>query len=84
MLGALIFSYTGAEPPKDARDWTFERATMRRKLTLKVRPSTHLRRLWISVCYFNRRGDIGPTSQPREIFLVPSNPGPVVSGLLAA
>lgn len=83
VTGALIFSYIGEGPPADIRDYTFERPTMRQRVTIKVQPSAELRRVWIAVCYFNRRGEMGPQSNPKEIFLVPSG-GPSTGALQAA
>jgi hypothetical protein len=63
--GAMIFRFTGEEPPTDAGDWRFHALCSATITDITFDPDTVPgSRVWFSACWFNSRKQIGPMSAP--------------------
>ena len=63
--GAALYSFVGAVPPTDERDWTFEGLTSRVKADITfpggVPPGSQV---WFTAFWFNQRKQNGPAATP--------------------
>jgi len=63
--GANVYSYVGATPPTDPRDYHFEGMTTR-TITQILFPNAVASgaTVWLSACWVSARGQLGPASAP--------------------
>jgi hypothetical protein len=61
--GAAIYSFVGAVPPTDEREWTFEGLTSKVKIDITFPGSvTPGSKVWFTAFWFNQRKQNGPAA----------------------
>ena len=65
VIGANIYTFTGAEPPTELTDWVFEGETTRTIFDVQF-PGTLAAgtKVWVTACWKNPRFQVGPASTP--------------------
>ena len=66
---ALVFSYTGENPPQDTNLWTFVMTTTKTTIQIPFGPSETGDKVWITAMWVNAKSETGAAAIPVSVNL---------------